>query len=76
MELFNTYLHLQTDDENDIIETFLTYQGKDKMNRLSFYIKSIPAKNQRVINQFLKRLSKTIANLMMLFTMVKLVVNA
>ncbi|GBM52133.1 Uncharacterized protein K02A2.6 [Araneus ventricosus] len=62
LDLFKAYLHLQTDEESSIIQTISTHRGTYKMNRLSFGIKTAPAEFNRVIDQILNGLSKTIAH--------------
>ncbi|GBM22092.1 Uncharacterized protein K02A2.6, partial [Araneus ventricosus] len=61
LDLFKAYLHLQTDEESSIIQTISTHPGTYKMNRLSFGIKTAPAEFNRVIDQILNGLPKTIA---------------
>ncbi|GBM00374.1 Uncharacterized protein K02A2.6 [Araneus ventricosus] len=61
LDLFKAYLHLQTDEESSIIQTISTHRGTYKMNRLSFGIKTAPAEFNRVIDQILNGLPKTIA---------------
>ncbi|GBL91846.1 Uncharacterized protein K02A2.6 [Araneus ventricosus] len=61
LDLFKAYLHLQADEESSIIQTISTHRGTYKMNRLSFGIKTAPAEFNRVIDQILNGLPKTIA---------------
>ncbi|GBN76577.1 Retrovirus-related Pol polyprotein from transposon 17.6 [Araneus ventricosus] len=61
LDLFKAYLHLQTDEESSIIQTISTHRGTYKMNRLSFGIKTALAEFNRVIDQILNGLPKTIA---------------
>ncbi|GBM20264.1 hypothetical protein AVEN_216678-1 [Araneus ventricosus] len=63
LDLFKAYLHLQTDEKGIIIQTISisAHRGTYKMNRLSFGIKTAPAEFNRVIDQILNGLPKTIA---------------
>ncbi|GBN02153.1 Uncharacterized protein K02A2.6 [Araneus ventricosus] len=61
LDLFKAYLHLQIDEESSIIQTISMLRGTYKMNRLSFGIKTAPAEFNRVIDQILNGLPKTIA---------------
>ncbi|GBM16043.1 Uncharacterized protein K02A2.6 [Araneus ventricosus] len=60
LDLFKVYLHLQTDEESSIIQTISTHQGTYKMNRSSFGIKTALAEFNRIIDQILNDLPKTI----------------
>ncbi|GBN15280.1 Retrovirus-related Pol polyprotein from transposon 17.6 [Araneus ventricosus] len=48
LDLFKTYLHLQSDEESSIIQTISTHRGTYKMNRLSFGIKTAPSEFNRI----------------------------
>ncbi|UYV73840.1 hypothetical protein LAZ67_11001074, partial [Cordylochernes scorpioides] len=61
LDLYKAYLHLKTDEESSSIQTILRYIGTYRMNRLSFGIKTAPAEFNRVINQILQGLNKTIS---------------
>ncbi|UYV77120.1 K02A2.6-like [Cordylochernes scorpioides] len=61
LDLYKAYLHLRTDEESSIIQTISTHRGTYRMNRLSFGIKTAPAKFNRVIDQILQGLNKTIS---------------
>ncbi|GBO15598.1 Retrovirus-related Pol polyprotein from transposon 17.6 [Araneus ventricosus] len=61
LDLFKVYLHFQTDEESSIIQTISTHRGAYKRNKLSFRIKTTPAEFNRVIDQILNGLPKTIA---------------
>ncbi|UYV80717.1 K02A2.6-like [Cordylochernes scorpioides] len=61
LDLYKAYLHLRTDEESSIIQTISTHRGTYRMNRLSFGIKTAPAEFNRVIDQILQGLNKTIS---------------
>ncbi|GBN76462.1 Uncharacterized protein K02A2.6, partial [Araneus ventricosus] len=61
LDLFKAYLHLQTDKERRIIQTISTHRGTYKMIRFNFRIKISPDVFNRIIDQILNGLPKTIA---------------
>ncbi|XP_031333894.1 uncharacterized protein K02A2.6-like [Photinus pyralis] len=61
LDLFKAYLHLKVDDASSSIQTISTHRGTFKMNRLSFGIKTAPAEFNRIIDQILQGLPKTIS---------------
>ncbi|UYV78273.1 K02A2.6-like [Cordylochernes scorpioides] len=61
LDLYKAYLHLRTDEESSIIQTISTHRETYRMNRLSFGIKTAPAEFNRVIDQILQGLNKTIS---------------
>lgn len=61
LDIYKAYLHLRVDEESSIIQTISTHRGTYKVNRLSFGIKVAPAEFNRVGDQILRGLTKTIA---------------
>lgn len=61
LDLFKAYLHLQVDSKSSEIQTISTHRGTYQMNRLSFGIKTAPSEFNRIIDQILSGLNKTLA---------------
>lgn len=61
LDLYKAYLHLKVDPESANIQTISTHRGTYRMNRLSFGIKTAPSEFNRVIDQVIDGLPKTIA---------------
>ncbi len=61
LDLYKAYLHIQVDEESSIIQTLSTHRGTYRMNRLSFGIKTAPSEFNRVIDQILQGLPKTMS---------------
>lgn len=60
-DLFKAYLHVPVDDQSSIIQTITTHRGTFKMNRLSFGIKTAPAEFNRILDQILRDVPKTLS---------------
>ncbi|XP_018359746.1 PREDICTED: uncharacterized protein K02A2.6-like [Trachymyrmex cornetzi] len=61
LDLFKAYLHLKVDKESSEIQTISTHRGTYRMNRLSFGIKTAPSEFNRIIDQILSGLNKTLS---------------
>ncbi|BES87325.1 Hypothetical Protein NTJ_00130 [Nesidiocoris tenuis] len=56
LDLYKAYLHVQVDEESQIIQTMSTHRGTFAMRRLSFGIKTAPAEFHRILDQILSGL--------------------
>lgn len=61
LDLFKAYLHLKVDKESSEVQTISTHRGTYRMNRLSFGIKTAPSEFNRIIDQILSGLNKTLS---------------
>lgn len=61
LDLFKAYLHVPVDEESSQIQTLSTHRGTYRMNRLSFGIKTAPSEFNRIIDQILQGLPKTLS---------------
>jgi len=61
LDLYKAYLHVRVTPTSSIIQTITTHRGTFKMNRLSFGIKTAPSEFNRIIDQILSGLSKTMS---------------
>lgn len=61
LDLYRAYLHLPVDDESKKIQTITTHRGTYAMNRLSFGIKTAPSEFNRIIDQILRDIPKTLS---------------
>ena len=61
LDLCKAYLHLKVDDLSSQIQTMSTHRGTYKVNRLSFGVKTAPAEFNRIIDQILSGLPKTVS---------------
>ena len=61
LDLYKAYLHLKVCEESSIIQTISTHRGTYKFNRLSFGIKTAPSEFNRIIEQILCGLQKTMS---------------
>ncbi|BET01344.1 Hypothetical Protein NTJ_14160 [Nesidiocoris tenuis] len=58
LDLYKAYLHVQVDEESQIIQTMSTHRGTFAMRRLSFGIKTAPAEFHRILDQILSGLGE------------------
>ncbi|XP_044741936.1 uncharacterized protein K02A2.6-like [Chrysoperla carnea] len=61
LDLYKAYLHVQVDDESSYIQTITTHRGNYRMHRLSFGIKTAPSEFNRILDQILGGLPKTMS---------------
>ena len=61
LDLYKAYLHVPVDKPSSIIQTISTHRGTYHMNRLSFGIKTAPSEFNRIIDQILQGLPKTVS---------------
>ena len=61
LDIYKAYLHIQVDKESSQIQTLTTHRGTYSMNRLSFGIKTAPSEFNRIIDQILSGLPKTLS---------------
>jgi hypothetical protein len=61
LDLYKAYLHVLVDEESSQIQTIATHRGTYHMNRLSFGIKTAPSEFNRIIDQILQGLPKTLS---------------
>ncbi|XP_036340172.1 uncharacterized protein LOC118749483 [Rhagoletis pomonella] len=61
LDLYKAYLHIRVNPESSEIQTISTHKGTYRMNRLSFGIKTAPSEFNRIIEQLLSGLNKTMS---------------
>lgn len=61
LDLYKAYLHLRVNKQSSEIQTISTHRGTYRMNRLSFGIKTAPSEFNRILDQILHGLNKTIS---------------
>ena len=61
LDLYKAYLHLRVNPESSEIQTMSTHKGTYRVNRLSFGIKTAPSEFNRIIEQILSGLDKTMS---------------
>jgi hypothetical protein len=61
LDLYNSYLHVQVDEESRQIQTVSTRREIYRMNRLSFGIKTAPSEFNRIIDRILESLPKRLS---------------
>jgi hypothetical protein len=59
--IYKKYLRVLVDEEISQIQTVTTHRGTYRMNRLSFGIKTAPNEFNRIIDQILQGLPKTLS---------------